>query len=83
MPGGAFMRSAEKRAVVAGAAGAAGAAAGGAGAATRAGAAAAGAGALTAGRAPSALTGKTPLHTEQRARTPPPGTFAGSMRNTV
>jgi len=43
-------------------------------------AATAGAGAGTVSTAPTA---KTPRHTEQRARTPPAGTFAGSTRKTV
>ncbi|MEK6610455.1 MAG: hypothetical protein AABZ35_06010, partial [Gemmatimonadota bacterium] len=41
------------------------------------------AGAVATAEAPFAFTGKTVRHTEQRARTPPAGTLAGSTRKTV
>ncbi|HEX4632639.1 MAG TPA: hypothetical protein VH163_02330 [Gemmatimonadales bacterium] len=50
---------------------------GGAGAAA---AASVGVGAAVAGWVPFEETGNTFEHTEQRARTPPAGTFAGSTR---
>jgi hypothetical protein len=53
-------------------------------AATRSGAASSAAGGTgIAARGPSRLTGNTARHTEQRARTPPSGTFAGSTRKIV
>jgi len=68
-----------------------GAAAGGAGVKTGAGAAGTGtasgdiatAAGMATGTAVAPPSGKTWLHTLQRARTPPAGTLAGSTRNTV
>jgi hypothetical protein len=79
---------ADTRGAAAGGAGGTAAAGRGAGAAAGAGAGAAEtSGAGTSGRAataaPSALTANTVRHTEQRARTPPAGTLAGSIRKTV
>lgn len=65
-----------------GGAGAAATTGGGAGDTGRA-AEAAGAAAVATAEAPFAFTGKTVRHTEQRARTPPAGTLAGSTRKTV